>query len=118
MHAIHCEGVGKTYPHFMLNNVDLVLPQGTVMGFVGPNGAGKSTTLRIIMGLVHQDTGRVSVLGNEMPAEQVAAKWNIGFVSEDMRLYGHRSIGFHLDFLRRIYPSWGPSVERAEGSGL
>ncbi len=106
MHAIHCEGVRKSYPHFTLDDIDLILPQGTVMGFVGPNGAGKSTTLRIIMGLVHQDAGRVSVLGNEMPAGQVAAKRDIGFVSEDMRLYGHRTIGFHLNFLRRIFPRW------------
>jgi ABC-2 type transport system ATP-binding protein len=94
MNAIECQGVRKTYPHFTLNDIDLVVPEGSVMGFVGPNGAGKSTTLRIIMGLVR------------MPAEQVAAKWDIGFVSEDMRLYGHRSIGFHLDMLRAIFPSW------------
>ncbi len=106
MNAIHCENVTKRYPHFDLKDVDLTLPEGSVMGFVGPNGAGKSTTLRIIMGLVHQDAGRVTVLGHDMPAGQVAAKWNIGFVSEDMRLYGHRTIGFHLDFLRRIYPGW------------
>jgi ABC-2 type transport system ATP-binding protein len=106
MHAIHCEGVRKTYPHFTLKDIDLILPQGTVMGFVGPNGAGKSTTLRIIMGLVHQEAGQVSVLGNEMPDAQVAAKWDIGFASEDMRLYGHRTIRFHMDFLRHIFPRW------------
>jgi ABC-2 type transport system ATP-binding protein len=106
MNAIECQGVRKTYPHFTLNDIDLVVPEGSVMGFVGPNGAGKSTTLRIIMGLVHQDSGNVTVLGHSMPAEQVAAKWDIGFVSEDMRLYGHRSIGFHLDMLRAIFPSW------------
>jgi ABC-2 type transport system ATP-binding protein len=106
MNAIECQGVRKTYPHFTLNDIDLVVPEGSVMGFVGPNGAGKSTTLRIIMGLVHQDSGNVTVLGHRMPAEQVAAKWDIGFVSEDMRLYGHRSIGFHLDMLRAIFPSW------------
>jgi ABC-2 type transport system ATP-binding protein len=106
MNAIDCEGVRKTYPHFTLNDIYLTVPMGTVMGFVGPNGAGKSTTLRIVMGLVHHDAGRVSVLGNEMPAGQVAAKWDIGFVSEDMRLYGHRTIGFHLNFLRSIFPNW------------
>ena len=57
------------------------------MGLIGPNGAGKSTTIRILMGLVHQDHGEVTVLGHRMPAEQVAAKWDIGFASEDMRLY-------------------------------
>jgi ABC-type branched-subunit amino acid transport system ATPase component len=48
------------------------------MGFIGPNGAGKSTTIRILMGLVHQDRGEVQVLGHAMPGEQVAAKWDVG----------------------------------------
>ena len=106
MNAIECHGVRKTYPHFTLNDIDLLLPRGTVMGFVGPNGAGKSTTLRILLGLVHQDAGEVEVLGHPMPDDQVAAKWDIGFVSEDMRLYGSRTIDFHLRFLRSIYSSW------------
>ncbi len=106
MNAIDCRNVTKRYPHFSLTDLNLTVPTGTVMGFVGPNGAGKSTTLRIIMGLVHQDAGDVSVLGHPMPAEQRAAKWDVGFVSEDMRLYSHRTIGFHLDFLRRVFPTW------------
>ncbi|MFK7957635.1 MAG: ABC transporter ATP-binding protein [Lysobacterales bacterium] len=106
MNAIECRGITKRYRDFSLDHVDLTLSQGSVLGFVGPNGAGKSTTIRIIMGLVHQDSGSVEVLGHAMPQQQVAAKWNIGFVSEDMRLYGHRTIGFHLDFLKSIFPSW------------
>ena len=106
MNAIECTGVRKTYPHFTLDDIDLVLPEGSVMGFVGPNGAGKSTTLRIIMGLVHQDAGDVRVLGHPMPVEQIAAKWDIGFVSEDMRLYPSQSIGFHIDLMRSIYDTW------------
>ena len=58
------------------------------MGFIGPNGAGKSTAIRIIMGLIHQDGGEVNVLGQSMPRDQTVAKKDIGFVSEDMRLYG------------------------------
>lgn len=104
--AIELTGVGKAYPHFTLADVDLVVPTGTVMGFVGPNGAGKSTTLRIIMGLVHQDQGSVQVLGHEMPKEQIAAKWDIGFVSEDMRLHNTETIGFHIDFMKSVYASW------------
>ena len=112
MHAIECQGVRKTYPHFTLNDIDLTLETGSVMGFVGPNGAGKSTTLRIIMGLLHQDSGRVEVLGHQMPRDQVAAKWDIGFVSEDMRLYGHRTIGFHLELLNSIFDSWDDAYAR------
>ena len=79
------------------------------MGLIGPNGAGKSTTIRILMGLVHQDHGDVQVLGHPMPAEQVAAKWDIGFASEDMRLYDSMTIAWHMNFTRSIYPTWDPA---------
>src|SRR5436190_102425 len=94
------EGVGKEYPHFTLDNVNLELPTGSIMGFIGANGAGKSTTLRILMGLVHQDRGSVHVLGCEMPAQQAEAKRDMGFVSEDMRLYGAATLAWHMDFIR------------------
>lgn len=107
--VIECEGISKRYPHFLLDNIDLSVEEGSVMGFVGPNGAGKSTTIRIIMGLVVPDQGQVTVLGHAMPAEQIAAKRNIGFVSEDMRLYGSKSIGFHMEFIKSIFDSWDDS---------
>ena len=79
------------------------------MGFIGANGAGKSTTIRILMGLVHQDPGSVQVLGHYMPADQAAAKLDIGFVSEDMRLYGPATLAWHMEFVRSIYPRWDQS---------
>ncbi len=104
--SVHFEGVSKKYPHFTLENINFELPTGSIMGFIGANGAGKSTTIRILMGLVHQDKGAVHVLGHSMPAEQTAAKLDIGFVSEDMRLYGPASLAWHMDFIRSIYPRW------------
>jgi ABC-2 type transport system ATP-binding protein len=104
--AIEMRGVGKKYRFFSLDNVDLNVPEGQIMGLIGPNGAGKSTTIRILMGLVHQDLGEVRVLGHRMPAEQVAAKWDIGFASEDMRLYEPMTLGWHMDFIRSIFATW------------
>ena len=104
--AVHFEGVGKQYRHFSLENINLELPTGSIMGFIGANGAGKSTTIRILMGLVHQDAGSVRVLGHAMPDGQAAAKLDIGFVSEDMRLYGAPSLRWHMEFVRSIYPRW------------
>ena len=104
--AVQFEGVSKKYAHFALDNIDLELPAGSIMGFIGANGAGKSTTIRILMGLVHQDEGAVQVLGHPMPADQAAAKLDIGFVSEDMRLYGAATLAWHMAFLRPIYPRW------------
>jgi len=104
--SVHFEGVSKIYPHFTLDNLALELPTGTIMGLIGANGAGKSTTIRILMGLVHQDQGRVRVLGREMPREQAPAKLDIGYVSEDMRLYGSATLAWHMKFIRSIYPQW------------
>jgi ABC-2 type transport system ATP-binding protein len=104
--AVHFEGVRKVYPHFTLDDINFELPTGSIMGFIGANGAGKSTTIRILMGLVHQDRGTVEVLGNAMPAQQVAAKQDLGYVSEDLRLYGAATLAWHMGFIRSIYPSW------------
>jgi ABC-type multidrug transport system ATPase subunit len=81
--AVEFSGVTKAYKHFTLDQIDLKLPTGCIMGFIGANGAGKSTTLRILMGLVHQDAGSVKVLEHAMPEQQATAKRDIGFVSED-----------------------------------
>jgi ABC-2 type transport system ATP-binding protein len=104
--AVEFSAVTKRYEHFTLDQIDLQLPPGCIMGFVGANGAGKSTTLRILMGLVRQDAGSVQVLGCRMPDQQATAKLEIGFVSEDMRLYSAASLQWHMDFVRSIFPHW------------
>lgn len=107
--AIRLAGVGKDYGFFSLQDVDLQLPEGQIMGFIGPNGAGKSTTIRVLMGLVHQDRGEVRLLGHSMPADQAIAKRDVGFASEDMRLYESATLDWHMRFVRSIYPSWDPA---------
>ncbi len=104
--AVKFAGVSKKYAQFSLESIDLELSTGSIMGFVGPNGAGKSTTIRILMGLVHQDCGTVEVLNHTMPAQQAIARRDIGFVSEDMRLYGSLTLAWHMNFIRSIYPRW------------
>ncbi|TQV86936.1 ABC transporter ATP-binding protein [Aliikangiella coralliicola] len=104
--AIKLSQVSKRYPHFNLSKINLALEEGCIMGLIGPNGAGKSTTIRLLMGLVQPDAGEVSVLGHSMPSSQVKAKWEIGFASEDMRLYKNATIEWHMEYLQSIYPSW------------
>jgi ABC-2 type transport system ATP-binding protein len=106
---IELDDVCKSYRFFELQNITLQLRNGTIMGLIGPNGAGKSTTIRILMGLVHQDRGSVRVLGHRMPDEQAAAKWDIGFASDDMRLYDSLTLGWHMNFIKSIYESWDAS---------
>ena len=104
--AIEFRGVSKRYRFFALDDVSFRLEHGQILGLVGPNGAGKTTTMRILMALVRQDAGEVDVLGCSMPAEQVRAKWDIGFVSDEMRLFASATLGWHMTFVRSIYPGW------------
>jgi len=84
--AFAVSGLSKRYPNFALQDVSLSLAEGEVMGLVGVNGAGKSTLLRLLTGLAAPDGGSIEVLGLRLPQDQVAAKREIGFASEDMRL--------------------------------
>lgn len=104
--AFALSGVSKHYDDFALKDITLSMPEGEIMGLVGVNGAGKTTLLRILSGLALPDSGSVEVLGYPMPEQQVAAKKEIGFATEDMRLFKTQTLRWHMDFIRAIYPSW------------
>lgn len=104
--AASLRGIVKSYKHFRLNNIDLEIELGTVNGLIGPNGAGKSTVMRIMMGLVTPDQGTVSVLGQPISSREARVKQDIGYFSDDMRLYRSESIAFHMQLVRSLYPSW------------
>jgi ABC-2 type transport system ATP-binding protein len=105
-------GVSKTYKHFQLRDINLQLQSGTVVGLIGPNGAGKSTTMRILMGLVNPDSGTVSVFGKPVSSAEGSVKKDIGYFSDDMRLYKPESIGWHMQFVRSLYASWDDAYAR------
>lgn len=100
------ERVHKRLGDFALQDVSFALQPGQIMGFVGPNGAGKSTSLRILMGLMAADSGRVQVVGCEMPTAQVRAKADIAYICDDMRLLSGQSLAWHMALMRSLYPSW------------
>jgi len=103
---IEMRSVRKSYRFFTLDDLSMSLEPGEVMGFVGPNGAGKSTTLRLAMGMIAPDAGEIRVLGHAMPAAQAAAKRDIGYVSAEMRLLPNATLGWHMEFVKSIYPEW------------
>jgi ABC-2 type transport system ATP-binding protein len=103
---IEMRGVRKTYRFFTLDDLSLDLEPGQILGFVGPNGAGKTTTIRLAMGMIAADAGEIRVLGHSMPDDQAAAKRDVGYVSADMKLLPQATLGWHMDFVKSIYPDW------------
>lgn len=111
--AAQLRGVHKRYPHFCLEDVSLNVPTGTILGFIGANGAGKSTSLRILMGLVSHDRGTVELLGHPIPRGAIAAKAQVGYVAEDMRLFPGATIEWHMDFVAKVFDGWDATYAAA-----
>ena len=64
--AIRTTGLTKRFPggQVAVDAVDLAVPPGAVYGFLGPNGSGKTTTIRMLLGLITADAGRMRVFGS------------------------------------------------------
>ena len=65
MNALEIKSLNKSYPGFALDNLNLTLPQGCILGLIGENGAGKSTTIKLILDLIRPDSGSITILGTE-----------------------------------------------------
>ena len=84
--AIEVRGLCKSYPGFKLDNLNITLPSGYILGFVGENGAGKSTTIRLLLDLIRRDSGEISVLGNDPAQADASWKNDVGVVLDSMGL--------------------------------
>ena len=82
--AIEIRSLCKHYKGFSLDDLNLDLPYGCVLGLVGENGAGKSTTIRLIMDALERDGGTVSVLGADNQSKEfLDLKEDIGVVLDE-----------------------------------
>lgn len=89
-----------------LEDCDLALPSGRVIGLVGPNGAGKTTLLHIAVGLLEPTAGEVRVLGWSPRSHPILVLSRVGFVAQDRPLYGGFSIADTLELGRHLNPRW------------
>jgi ABC-2 type transport system ATP-binding protein len=85
--VIRCERVVKRFGDVVaLDELDVEVHDGEIVGYLGPNGAGKSTTIRILLDLARPDSGKVSVLGVDPRAGGPALRRRIGYVPGELRL--------------------------------
>jgi ABC-2 type transport system ATP-binding protein len=93
----------KTFGSFRaLDELDLTVQAGEVHGFLGPNGAGKTTTIRILLGLMRSDSGKVSLLGGDPWADAVELHKRLAYVPGDVTLWPTLSGGETIDLLCRL----------------
>lgn len=65
MNSISVENLSKEYKHFKLDNLNLSIPNGSVVGLVGANGAGKTTLIKLILGIIKKDSGTINIIDKE-----------------------------------------------------
>lgn len=84
MNAIELKDVCKAYSGFCLDHINLTLPSGCVMGLIGENGAGKSTTIKLILDMVHKDSGSITLLGQDNTQNTRLLKEDVGVVMDEL----------------------------------
>ena len=84
MNALEIKNLTKAYPGFTLDNLNLILPSGCIMGLIGENGAGKSTTIKLILDMIHKDSGSIIILGKDNTDSIELTKEDIGVVMDEV----------------------------------
>ena len=84
MNALEIKNLTKSFSGFKLDNLNLTLPSGCIMGLIGENGAGKSTTIKLILDMLHKDSGTIKILGKDNQDNIYLTKEDIGVVMDEV----------------------------------
>jgi len=101
--AIELRGVRHSYDaDEVLHGIDLTIERGEIFGFLGHNGAGKTTAINILTTLIVPSAGTARVCGRDVVAERNQVTECIGYLPEDVRLYGHMTAAENLEFFAKL----------------
>ncbi len=86
-----------------VDQLDLQVEPGEILGFLGPNGAGKSTTVKVLTGLIRPDYGRASICGFDVVTQPIEVKKRLGYVPETPALYDSLTADEYLEFVSCLH---------------
>ena len=109
--AIVVEHLSKAYgPKWVVRDLNLTVPTGCVYGFLGRNGAGKSTTIKMLTGMTRPESGRVTLLGEDVEQITPQTRARIAYMAEGHPLYSWMTIGQIVQFTRPFYENWDQTL--------
>ena len=100
---INATNLKKSFDKFIaVDNVNLKVDRGEVVGFLGPNGAGKSTTMKMLTGFLEPDDGEIFINGINLKSNPLKAKEYIGYLPEGAPSYSDMVVSDFLSFIGKM----------------
>src|ERR1044071_2485699 len=95
----------------VLQDINLDIYPGQIIGYIGPNGAGKSTTVKILTGIIQDYEGEVLVKGRPLRDQILEVKGMTGYIPELAELYDLLTPREYLTFIGKLHHMPGPLIE-------
>ncbi|MCG7437630.1 ABC transporter ATP-binding protein [Lysinibacillus fusiformis] len=104
--VIELQHIQKSFNGFQIKDFSIHVKKGFVTGFIGGNGAGKSTTIKMIMNLLQQDSGTISIFGKSYKKHEKEIKERIGFVYDENIFYENITLKDMKKIIKPAYRKW------------
>lgn len=104
--VIEIKDLSKTYDKFKLDDINLNIPKGIIVGLIGENGAGKTTLIKSILNLINIDSGNIKIFGKSNKESDAIIKEDIGIVLDNMffpEILNAKDINL---IMKDIYKNW------------
>ena len=100
---IELNNLTKYYDNFRaLDNINLKVDKGEILGLLGPNGAGKTTAMRILSCFIPATSGTAKVAGFDVFEDSIEVRRRLGYLPETPPLYFDMTVSSYLDFVAKI----------------
>lgn len=102
VNAITIEEIAKGFKHKkVIQPLNLNIAERKIFGLLGPSGCGKTTLIKMIVGMMKPDTGKITVLDCEVPNEALLSE--IGYMAQSDALYTELTGAENLEFFAKLY---------------
>ena len=104
MELLRIENLTKTIRNKkIIDSISLTVNSGEIVGFLGPNGAGKTTTIKMIMGLFHITSGKITICGHDVTTDFENAMKYVGGIIENPDLYKRMTGRENLEYFASMH---------------
>ncbi len=104
--ALEIKGLTKQYANFHLDQINLTIPRGSIVGFIGENGAGKTTTIKLILNQIKKENGTIEILGLDAQKNESEIKQQLGVVLDEGFFYDSITPLQISKIMRPLYQNW------------